>query len=310
KFKSTGYFLIKQEVNSESEINALIDSGKIKTALIIPTHFARDIKSNKSPTPQLIIDGSDPTVARTALSSGMSISGNYSLDLRQQFLSDKGMGELRAPGVSLNTKVRYNPNMESNRFTVPGLVGLIMQNITIMLTAFALVREKERGTIEQLIVTPIKSIELILGKMIPYIAIGYAGFLFSLFLCRFWFGVPILGSLPLLLLLGGLFVICALAIGMLISTIAQNQTQAMQVTLLVLLPSILLSGFIFPIEAMPVWIQPLSLFIPLTYFLTIVRGIILKGVGMEYLWTQTLMLFLFMVAILSLAVKRFKKSLD
>ncbi|MBC7766255.1 MAG: ABC transporter permease, partial [Hyphomonadaceae bacterium] len=168
KFKSTGYFFIQQEVNSESEVNALIDSGKIKTALIIPTNFARDIKSNKSPTPQLIIDGSDPTVARTALSSGMSISGNYSLDLRQQFLSDKGMGELRAPGVSLNTKVRYNPNMESNRFTVPGLVGLIMQNITIMLTAFALVREKERGTIEQLIVTPIKSIELILGKMIPY----------------------------------------------------------------------------------------------------------------------------------------------
>jgi ABC-2 type transport system permease protein len=310
QFKSTGCFMVTYSVTSEDELNELLDSGKVKTGLIIPSDFARDLKSNKNSEPLLIIDGTDPTLARTALSSGVMISNNYSQDVRQKYLDLKGMADMKAPGVSLNTKVRYNPNMDNNKFTIPGLVGLILQNITVMLTAFAMVREKERGTIEQLIVTPIKPIELILAKLIPYIIIGYGAFLLALGICRWWFKVEILGSLLLLLLLGALFVICALGIGMLISTFARNQSQAMQFTIIIILPSVLLSGFVFPLEAVPVWIRPISFIIPLSYFMRIDRGIILKGVGMNYLWQDTLALLIFLVIILMAAIKRFKKSLD
>jgi ABC-2 type transport system permease protein len=213
-------------------------------------------------------------------------------------------------GSSIKTEVLYNPDLKSSTFTIPGLVGLILQNITIMLTAFALVREKERSTIEQLIVTPISSLELILGKLVPYIIIGYSGFLFALSLCVFWFGVKVSGSLALLLLLGFLFVYCSLSIGMLISTFANNQMQAMMAMVFILLPSVLLSGFVFPVEAMPQAIRLLSYIIPLSYFLDIIRGIMLKGVGTAYLMNDIIALCIFTVIILSVAVLRFRKSLD
>jgi ABC-2 type transport system permease protein len=179
-----------------------------------------------------------------------------------------------------------------------------------MLTAFAMVREKERGTIEQLIVTPVRSSELILGKLVPYVVIGYLGFLFSLAICIYWFGIPVAGSLGLLLLLGFLFVFCSLAMGMLISTFARTQLQAMMCMIMILLPSILLSGFIFPREAMPPVIHALGYTMPITWFLVIVRGIILKGIGMEMLWENVYILLAFTFLILFAAMKRFKKSLD
>jgi ABC-2 type transport system permease protein len=310
KFESTQYFVTKYSVSSEDELTALLDSGRVKAGIMIPADFATDLKQNKSAQPLLVIDGTDPTLARTALNSGVLISNHYSVDLREKFLNAKGMTDMKAPGVELNTKVRYNPNMDNNKFTIPGLVGLILQNITVMLTAFAMVREKERGTIEQLIVTPIKSTELILAKLIPYIMIGYGAFLLALGICRWWFKVQILGNVFLLLLLGALFVICALAIGMLISTFARNQSQAMQLTMIIILPSVLLSGFVFPLEAVPVWIRPISFLIPLSYFMQIDRGIILKGIGINYLWQDTLALVVFLTIILTTAIKRFKKSLD
>lgn len=310
KFAASNYFDPKYYVSSEKELAYLIDSNKAKAGIIIPSDYATLLKKAKTPQTQLIIDGTDPTTARTALNSGLLVSEVYSRTYKEHALLMKGTLGVKLPGISINTKVWYNPNLESNRFTIPGLVGLIMQNITVMLTAFALVREKERSTIEQLIVTPVKPLELILGKLVPYIFIGYAGFLFALALCVFWFKVDIAGSIILLLVLGLLFVICALAIGMLISTFAQNQLQAMMVTVLILLPSILLSGFIFPREAMPVFISPFSYMIPLTYFLEIIRGVILKGVGMEYLYHDVAALFIFAVAVLAIATLRFRKSLD
>ncbi len=310
KFSSTGYFLIKYYVSTESELIGLLDSGKAKSGIIIPVGFAEDLKMNKITQPLLIIDGTDPTIARTALNSGILISNTYSLETRENYLASKGVAAVKSPAIGINTKVWYNPSMQSDKFTIPGLVGLILQNITIMLTAFAMVREKERGTIEQLIVTPIKPSELILAKIIPYIILGYGSFLLSLTILRLWFKVEIMGSIPLLLALGALFVICSLSIGMLISTFSKNQLQAMQFTMFIILPSVLLSGFMFPIEAMPVWIKPLSAVIPLTYFLRIVRAIILKGVGFEYLWQNTLALLIFLTVILTIAIKRFKKSLD
>ncbi|HEX3029046.1 MAG TPA: ABC transporter permease [Clostridia bacterium] len=310
KFTSSNYFNIVENVQSEKQLSDLVDGGKVKAGLIIPADYSQLLKKGKTADTQLIIDGSDPTTARTALSSGVIVSEIYSKGIQQKKLLKYGVSLKEVTPISLNTKVWYNPNLESRRFSIPGLVGLILQNITIMLTAFALVREKERSTIEQLIVTPINSSELILGKLVPYIVIGYAGFLFSLGICVYWFGVGISGSIALLLLLGFLFVYCSLSIGMLISTFAKTQMQAMMAMVFVLLPSILLSGFIFPREAMPLVINWLGYAIPLTYFLDIIRGVMLKGTGLNFLWQDTLALCGFTLVILLIATKRFKKSLD
>ena len=309
-FTASNYFVIKHHVSSEKELSELIDRGKAKAGLIIPASYATDISRSRTPQTQLIIDGTDPTTARTAMNSGVLISEVFSRTFKEKAMKKLGASSTALPGVSINSKVWYNPNMESSRFTVPGLVGIILQNITIMLTAFALVREKERGTLEQLIVTPIRPFELILGKLIPYIFIGYGGFLFALSICIFWFGVYPEGSLTLLLLLGFLFVLCSLSIGMLISTFANNQLQAMMVMIVVLLPSILLSGFMFPRDAMPVAISLIGYIIPVTYFLDIIRGIMLKGVGIDYLVHNVIALGLFTVILLSVATLRFRKSLD
>lgn len=310
KFVVSDYFEIVGRVSSEKEMADLIDGGRVKACIVIPSDYAKKVKDGSEAETQLIIDGTDPTTARTALNSGILISQFYSLDLKSHAISKMGLTTGSMPGVTLNTRVWYNPNLKSSRFTIPGLVGLILQNITLMLTAFALVREKERSTIEQLIVTPVRPAELILGKLVPYVIIGYAGFLFALALCIFWFGVYVAGSLALLLLLGFLFVYCSLSMGMLISTFAKNQLQAMMVMVIVILPSILLSGFMFPREAMPLVIRAIGYVLPLTYFLDIVRGIMLKGVGVAFLWNDVIALIVFTLVILGIAVMRFRKSLD
>ena len=309
-FASSNSFDIASAVQSEQEVTALIESGKAKVGLVIPANFASDSKAGRTPQCELLIDGTDPTVARTAFSGGMLINQMFGLHMKEDWAKSSGQSLSALPSVDLSTRVLYNPNMESKRFTIPGLVALIMQNITVILTAFALVREKERGTIEQLIVTPVKSMELILGKLTPYIIIGYIGFLFTLALCVFWFGVWPAGNVWLLLLLGLLFVVCSLLIGMLISTVAKNQLQAMLGAMLILLPSILLSGFVFPREAMPPVVAQLGLAFPITFFLDIVRGIILKGVGASMLWNDIGALGLIGAILLGLTILRFRKSLD
>ncbi len=309
-FAASGYFRIDGFVDNEKEIHEAVNADVIKVGLIIPPDFDRSIQRGETAAPQLIVDGTDPTTARTAYNSGMLVSEMATRELLDERLGRMGGLSLKTPSVRVTAKVWFNPEMESIRFTIPALVGLILQNVTLILTAFALVREKERGTIEQLIVTPIRSVELIVGKLIPYIAIGYAGFLFALAICMFWFGIPVAGSLPLLLTIGFLFVLCSLAMGMLISTFARTQLQAMMGMVFILLPSILLSGFIFPREAMPPFIAALGNFIPLTYFLEMLRGIVLKGVGMHYLWRNTLLLGVFTLVILLLSILRFRKRLD
>jgi ABC-2 type transport system permease protein len=309
-FKTSNFFDVTRYAGSAEEQKQMIESGAVKAALTIPADFARDLKAHRMPECEVMIDGADPTTARTAMSSAMLVSEMYSKTLREEFTSQAGLSLSSLPGVSLSTRVLYNPNMESRRFTIPGLVALIMQNITIMLTAFAMVREKERGTIEQLIVTPVRSFELIVGKLVAYIFIGFAGFLFSLGLCVFWFGIWPAGDIFLLLVLGLLFVVCSLMIGMLISTVAKTQLQAMMATVVILLPSILLSGFIFPREAMPPVIAQLGLIFPITYFLDILRGIVLKGVGADVLMQDILILTGITALLLSVTVLRFKKSLD
>lgn len=308
-FQNTLYFNIKEEVNSVDTAEKEINIGTAHAAIIIPPDYSTLLLNNEKPTIQLLIDGSDPTTARTAFSSGVLAGQSQGLKVMSN-LSEKLSQKPQLGGIDVSTKVLYNPSLRNQNYTIPGLVGLVMQNITVLLTAFALVRERERGTIEQLIVSPITSTELILGKLVPYVVIGFLDFLFSLALGMLWFNVPIHGSLGLLIFLGAGFVICALAIGILISTISKTQLQAMQLSVVTILPSVLLSGFVFPREAMPKIIQLLGYALPLTYFLNILRGIITKGVGMEYLFNDVALLFALGLILLVISIVRFKKKLD
>lgn len=308
-FQNTLYFNIKEEVNSVDTAEKEINSGTAHAAIIIPPDYSTLLLNKEKPTIQLLIDGSDPTTARTAFSSGVLAGQSQGLKVMSN-LSEKLSQKPQLGGIDVSTKVLYNPSLRNQNYTIPGLVGLVMQNITVLLTAFALVRERERGTIEQLIVSPITSTELILGKLVPYVVIGFLDFLFSLALGMLWFNVPIHGSLGLLIFLGAGFVICALAIGILISTISKTQLQAMQLSVDTILPSVLLSGFVFPREAMPKVIQLLGYALPLTYFLNILRGIITKGVGMEYLFNDVALLFALGLILLVISIVRFRKKLD
>lgn len=300
KFLNADYYRLAATVQDQNEIERLMDKGTIKAALIIPKGYASDLQRGAKPETLLIIDGTDPTVARTALQYGTLISNVYQMN---QISGNFSLPEMK-------TRVWYNPNLKSADFIIPGLIGLIMQNITIMLTAFSMVREKERGTIEQLMVTPLRSTELILGKLVPYVIIGSIDFVIALWFGTWLFHVPIRGSIGLLLILGFGFVITALAIGMLISTKAQNQLQAMQFAFLSILPSVLLSGFMFPRESMPKLIYWISNLIPLTYFLNILRGIILKGVSIEPILPDVLVVLFMGTFLLTVAIRKYHKRLD
>jgi ABC-2 type transport system permease protein len=252
------------------------------------------------------VDGSDPNTAQTALFAAGMVAQVKGLDLAT---ARRDVAAAATAGVELRPVVLYNPSMLSVHFMIPGLIGLILQFQTLILTAFAVVRERERGTLEQLVVTPIRPWELMLGKILPYVGIAFVAVTAALAVGRFWFGVEIAGSIPLLALLCLLFLLSSLGIGLLISTVSQTQAQAMQVALFVMLPSLLLSGFLFPREGMPWVVRQLGQLIPLTYFLQILRGIVLKGVGLDVLWPQVVPLAAFGVVVFALSANRFRKRL-
>jgi len=281
----------------------------VKIAIIVPPDFSKKLARKEKAKVQVLIDGTDPNVARTALATAQLVARAYGGRLQAE-LTPAALAGSMPGGLEAETRVLYNPEMKSLVFNIPGLIGLIMQNVTAMLTAFAMVREKERGTMEQLVVTPIRPGELILGKLIPYVGIGLFSFTLVLLVGINWFGVPVQGSLTLLFLLSLLFLVTTLAIGLLISTLAQTQLQAMQLTFLLILPSILLSGFIFPRETMPWVIQGIGGLFPLTYFLIILRGIFLKGLSIAYLWQETLILSAFALLLCIMAMARFRKTVD
>ncbi|MEW9668511.1 ABC transporter permease [Ammoniphilus sp. 3BR4] len=309
QFINTEYYDYVYQANGYQELQNLMDEGKIKVALVIPSNYAKNLDTGKEAKLQLLFDGADPNAARTALANAQLIVQNKSSSIQLQKLEKQGLGPLELP-LSLEPRVLYNPNMESLVFNIPALIGLIMQNVTAILTAFSLVREKERGTMEQLSVTPIRPIELIIGKLLPYVGVGIISFSIVLLTGVAWFGVPVKGSIPLLLLLSALFLVTTLAIGMLISAVAKTQLQAMQMAFAIILPSVLLSGFMFPRETMPTLIQWMGGAIPLTYFLEILRGIFLKGISLEQLWEETLILSGFTFLICIIAILKFRKTLD
>ena len=309
-FRNTGYFDPDLYVESSDEMTRLLDSGEAKVGLIIPRDYAVKLHRGEQAALQLLVDGSDPLVARTALSTAQVITQKESYDIKVKTIRKSGTGGDFQPAVDLRYRIWYNPDMESMKFNIPGLVGLIMQNITILLTAFALVRERERGTLEQLIITPVRPAELIIGKLIPYTVIAFVDVLIILGFGVFWFKVPVNGSIVQLLFFSFLFLMGALGLGLFVSTIAKTQLQAMQIGFAIILPSVLLSGFMFPRESMPQIIQAIGYALPLTYFLEILRGIILKGVGFTFLWKDIMMLTAFVIIILVLSVIRLNKRLD
>ena len=309
-YRAADYFRLDFGANSEAEMRALIDRGAARAGIIIPPDYGDKIAAGRIAQVAFVIDGSDPTVAGTALSAATLIGQTQATRLTVQRLARRGQAGAVQPAVEVRTQVWYNPDLVSAYYMIPALIGMILQFLTTILTSTAIVRERERGTIEQLIVTPIRAWELVVGKLAPYVVLAFVNTIEILAAGVLLFGVPINGSLPLLLVLAALFLVTTLGIGLFISTISNTQQEAIMTAMFTLLPSIFLSGFFFPLAAMPRVLQWLSYAIPLRYLLTIVRGIILKGVGAEALGSEILALTVFAVVIMGGAALRFRKRLD
>ena len=309
-FRAADYFRQAFDVNSESELRNLIDSGSARAGIIIPPDYSSRLAAGRPAQVAFIIDGSDPAIAGTTLAAATLIGQARATALSVERLAARGLAVAAAPAIEVRTRVWYNPDLIAAYYMIPAVVGLILQFLTVILTATAIVRERERGTIEQLIVTPLRASELIVGKLAPYVLIAFIDTIEILAGGVLLFGVPINGSLPLLLLLSGLFLISNLGVGLLISTITSTQQEAIIVAIFYNLPSIFLSGFIYPVAAMPRVLQFVSLAIPLRYYLIVVRGIVLKGVGMPALWPEVIALSIFAVVVITSAATRFKKRLD
>ena len=309
-YRAADYFDIGYEIDSEQELRDLVDRGVVRAGLIIPPDYESQLEANGIARVAFILDGSDPTVASTALSAAQLIGQSLGADVMAERLARRGQpGGLTLP-LDVRTQVWYNPDLVSAYFMVPGVIGMILFAITSILTATAIVRERERGTIEQLIVTPIRPWELIVGKMVPYVILAFFNTLEVLAIGSWWFHVPIRGDLAVILLLSGLFLFSGLGIGLLASTVANTQQEAMLIVWMTLLPSIFLSGFFFPIEAMPKLMQWISALMPLRYYLVIIRSLMLKGVGVGALMNEIIALTVFGLAIMAIAALRFRKRLD
>ena len=316
EFENTRRFKIVEQVLSEEAFEHAMASGRAKVGVKIPPDYTERLLRGQQATVQVLIDGSDSQVATTALNAAALLGLNKSLqrgfayaEAQQAAAARDPAGRLALP-IQVRPRLLYNPNLESAHFFVPGLIGIIMQLVTLFLTSFAIVRERELGTLEQLFVTPVGRAGLMLGKLIPYALIGLAETLIVLAVMVFGFGVPIHGDLVLLLLLSLLFLFTALGLGLLISTLATTQLQAIQFAFIVMLPSILLSGFMFPREAMPTPMYLLSFAIPVTYFIEILRGIILRSATIGDLLPHVIGLAVCCFASLALSVARFRKQLD
>ena len=308
-FRSADYFRMSYVVGSQDEYRTLIERGQARAALIIPPDYDQHLSQGDAQV-SIVLDGSDATVGGTALSAARLIGQAYATNvlLEQSVLSGHAVSTV--PPVEVRTQVWYNPDLISAYFNIPGVIGMILSFITALLTATAVVRERERGTIEQLIVTPIRSWELVTGKVLPYVILAFVDVIEVLIIGHWWFGVPIRGDLSLVLILSGLFALSSLGIGLFASTVANTQQEAILTVMMTILPSIFLSGFFFPIDAMPGFLQIISYAIPLRYYLVIIRSLLLKGVGVSALSNEIIALFIFAVLITGAAAARFRKRLD
>lgn len=309
-YRAADYFSIAYEVTSEAALRELIDGGDARAGLIIPPDYGARIQSGEQAQVAFILDGSDPTVASTSLSAAQLIGQQLSTRILFEQLARRGQTTAIRPPVDVRSQVWYNPDLVSAYFMIPGVIGMILFALTSILTANAIVRERERGTIEQLIVTPIRPWELVVGKLLPYVILAFLNTLEVLFIGSWWFNVPIRSGVTLILAVSGLFLLSSLGIGLFASTIANTQQEAMLTVWMTLLPSIFLSGFFFPLEAMPKVLQWISYLMPLRYYLVIIRTMMLKGGSLAALQDEILALAVFGLAIMVAAALRFRKRLD
>lgn len=309
-FQASGYYDIKYVATSFQDVTNHIESGKANVGIIIPPDFTENIKHGRNSAIQVLVDASDSMTASSAINTAQIIGQMKSREvLVKQMEGMMGRQEV-ASAYDVRIRPWYNPDFISAYYMVPGILGVILTMTMVMITSMAIVRERERGTLEQLIVTPLKPHELMLGKIIPYIFVGYIQITLALVVGILVFDLPVRGSLGLLYALTSLFIIASLALGVLISNFAKTQMQAMQMSFFVFLPSVLLSGFMFPRITMPSFIYVIGNFIPLTFYLEILRGIILKGVGLNFLWSQVFALSALVISILTVSVLKFQKKLD
>ncbi|HVZ45870.1 MAG TPA: ABC transporter permease [Ramlibacter sp.] len=305
--QNTGYFRIAHVGTSEAEAERLLETGDVQFLVVIPPRFGQRIVRGEKPALLLAADATDPSAAGPALAA---LQGAAAQALRRDLQGP--LMRLQAQGLPYDVVVhrRYNPEGLSRYNIVPGLVGTILTMTMVMLTSLAITRERERGTMENLLATPVRPAEVMAGKILPYVVMGYVQLAVILGAAWLLFRVPMTGSIPLLLAMIGVFIVANLGVGFTFSTLAHNQLQAMQMTFFFFLPSMLLSGFMFPFRGMPEWAQAIGELLPLTHFLRIVRGIMLKGTGFAELWGELWPLLAFMVVASAVALKRYRQTLD
>jgi ABC-type multidrug transport system permease subunit len=301
---ATDTFEIKKHVFSRKEIEKEIIAGRAKVGIVIPPNFSDKLSKNLPAQVQILVDGSDSTVATSVSNTAIAVGQNRSIQILTEMLG----GRIIESPIDMRTRMLFNPDVRTTNFMLPGLVGFMAQTITLFLTVNSVVREREVGTLDQLLVTPCKPLGLMLGKLIPYGVIGFVVTNLMLLAMYVVFRVPFNGNLLLLEVCTLIFVFVALSIGILISTASSNQVQAMHLATFVLIPSVLLSGFIFPRESMPVLLNWLGYAIPLTYFLQIQRGIVLRGASIEDIWQWILPLLIFGIFLIYISVKRFRTT--
>ncbi|XSG81857.1 MAG: ABC transporter permease [Methyloligella sp. ZOD6] len=305
--KNSDYFAFTQQVRDSAELDQLLASGEVQFAVEIPASFERDIRRGDHPSLLVIADATDPVATGTAISA---VQGLVDTALRRELRGPDSAVEARAPPFQLSLQRRYNPEGLTQYNIVPGLLGVVLTMTMMMFTALAVTREIERGTMESLLAMPIKPVEIMIGKIAPFVLVGFVQMAIIIGAANLMFGVPIMGNLWLLILLSTLFAASNLAVGYTFSTIAENQLQAVQMTFFFFLPNILLSGFMFPFRGMPVWAQWIGEALPLTHFVRIVRGIMLKGNGFAEMQIDVLALVIFLVVAMGLALMRFRRTLD
>ena len=306
RFIHSGYFVVTTVIHSDREMDALIDQGKVAAILRIPPDFSGKIAAGTTAAVQIIVDGTDSNTAGVVLNYAGNIIRNDAIEILRQRTGSPGRETI---GVNLQMRAWFNDNLTSRNFYVPGVIAVIVMLVTLLLTSMSVVREKEMGTMEQIVVTPITSAEFIIGKTMPSIILGFVNMIFVTLISVFWFDIPVRGSLATLFVANGFYLMTTIGIGLVISTVSDTQQQAMMSTFFFYLPAVLLSGFMFPIANMPEVVQAFTYLNPLRYFLIIIRGIFLKGVGVAILWPQMLALLVLGSLVLTMAVKRFRKNL-
>ena len=309
RFLSSQYFKLEAAVQSYAHLQEMLDTGQALMGLVIPVHFSRDLEMGRDARIQVLMDGTDANTATIALGYANAITLLYSQDLMKEKMTRLGMGKI-SPPIEPRIRIWFNPDLESKNFIVPGLIAIIMSILAAILTSGTIAREWERGSMEQLISTPIRKGELILGKLIPYFVIGLIDLSLSVLMGRYLFGVPLRGSGFLLFSLVSLFLLGAICQGILVSIVTRNQLLSSQISIILsYLPTFILSGFIYPIHNMPQFIQFITYVVPGRYVVTILKGIYSKGIGLEILWIEAILLAVYAGAMTLWAHKRFQKRI-